>query len=74
MVEQSIDNGGCPEMVVEILAPRVPWNVACDNAGTSVVVAREQHLLHEVLSGQLRKDCFQHCSAGAENAQTTQHK
>jgi len=39
VVEQAVDEDGCPEVVVEMLAPRFPGDVAGTDGETSFVVA-----------------------------------
>ena len=39
VVEQAVDEDGCPEVVLEMLAPRFPGDVAGNDGETSFVVA-----------------------------------
>src|ERR1700677_1931600 len=47
VMEQTVDDCGGAEVVVEILAPVFPWYVAGDNRGAALVVAGKQYLLHK---------------------------
>lgn len=46
-MKQPIDDGGCPEVIIEIFTPGLPWDVARNDRGTVIVVTGQQHFLHE---------------------------